>query len=108
MRASHAATALAAFTAGLNVAATLRQLAVHRLPVEPSGTTTVLLAVAPSPAYDAVVLPFSRPVVGQMPQLPESRARFGDSGGLTRAGAPCGPRQPSVAAATITQWPPEP
>ena len=92
MRTSHAATALAALTAGLTVAATLRRLAVHRLPVEPGGTTTTLPSVAPGPDQDAVVLPFARPVADQAPQLPESPARCGDSGGLTKAGAPCGAR----------------
>ena len=92
MRTSHAATALAAFTAGLTVAATLRRLAAHRLPVERDGATTTLPAVAQCPDYDAVVLPFARPVTGQAPQLPESPARCGDSGGLTKAGAPCGAR----------------
>ena len=92
MRTSHAATALAAFTAGLTVAATLRRLSVHRLPVEPGGTTTALPSVAPGPDYDALVLPFARPVAGPAPQLPESLARCGDSGGLTKAGAPCGAR----------------
>ena len=91
MRTSHTATALAAFTAGLTVAATLRRRAGH-LPVEPAGTTTILPSVAPSPDYDAVVLPFARPVAGPAPQLLESPARCGDSGGLTKAGAPCGTR----------------
>ena len=92
MRTSHAVTALAAFTAGLTVAATLRRLAVQRLPVEPGGTTTTLPAVAPGPDYDAVVLPFARPVAGPAPQLVESPARCGDSGGQTKVGAPCGAR----------------
>jgi hypothetical protein len=92
MRTSHAATALAAFTAGLTVAATLRRLSGHRLPAEPTITTTALPSVAPSPDYDAVVLPFARPVAGPAPQLLESSARCGDSGGLTKTGAPCGAR----------------
>ena len=92
MRTSHAATALTAFTAGLTVAATLRRLTVHRLPVEARGTATTLPSVAPGPDHDAVVLPFARPVAGPAPQLLESPARCGDSGGLTKAGAPCGAR----------------
>ena len=92
MRTSHAATALAAFTAGLTVAASLRRLVGHRLPVEPAVTTTHLPSVAASPNYDAVVLPFARPVAEPTPQLLESPARCGDSGGLTKAGAPCGAR----------------
>jgi hypothetical protein len=90
MRTSHAATALAAFTAGLTVAATLRRLAGHRLPVQPAVNTAALPSAAPSPNYDAVVRPFARPVVaGPAPQLLESPARCGDSGGQTKAGAPC-------------------
>lgn len=92
MRTSHAATALAAFTAGLTVAATLRRLAGHRLPVDPVVTTTALPSVAPGPNYDAVVRPFARPLAGPAPQLLESPARCGDSGGQTKAGAPCGAR----------------
>lgn len=92
MRTSHAVTALAAFTAGLTVAATLRQLAGHRLLAEPAVTITALPSVAPSSDHDAVVLPFARPVAGPAPKLPESPARCGDSGGLTKAGAPCGAR----------------
>ena len=92
MRTSHAATALAAVAAGLTVAATLRRLAGDRQPVETAVTTTPLPEVAPSPNYDAVVLPFARPVAGQAPQLIESPARCGESGGLTKAGAPCGAR----------------
>jgi hypothetical protein len=92
MRTSHAVTALAAFGASLTVAATLRRLSGHRLSAEPAVTTTALPSVAPSPDHDAVVLPFARPVAGPAPQLPESPARCGDSGGLTKAGAPCGAR----------------
>jgi hypothetical protein len=90
MRTSHAATALAAFTAGVTVTATLRRLSGHRLPANP--TVTALPSVAPSLDHDAVVLPFARPVAGPEPRLLESPARCGDSGGLTKAGAPCGAR----------------
>lgn len=92
MRTSHAATALAAFSAGLTVAATLRRLSGHRLPVEPTVTTTAFPSVGASPGHDAVVLPFARPVVGPAPQRLGSSTRCGDSGGLTKAGAPCGAR----------------
>ena len=92
MRTSHAATALAAFTAGVTVAATLRRASGHRLSAVPAVTTTALPSAAPSPDHDAVVLPFARPVAGPAPQLLESPARCGDSGGLTKAGAPCGAR----------------
>ena len=92
MRTSHAATALAAFTAGLTAAAALRRLAGHRLHVTTTAATA-LPAVAGVPAHDAVVLPFARPVgAGPAPERPESPARCGDSGGRTRAGAPCAAR----------------
>ena len=94
MRTSHAATALAAFVAGLTAAATLPRLAGHRLTVTAALTTTTAgSAVVAVPDHDAVVLPFARPVLaGPAPQhLPEPR-RCGDSGGLTKAGMPCGAR----------------
>jgi hypothetical protein len=93
MRTSHAATALAAFTAGFTAAAALRRLARHRLPVTAAVTTTALPAVAPVHDRDAVVLAFARPVVAGPPaeQL-GSPARCGDSGGRTKGGAPCGTR----------------
>ena len=94
MRTSHAATALVAFTAGLAVATTLRRFAGHRLPIAPAVSHTALSSVAPSPDHDAVVLPFVRPVVaGPAPQRLESPVRrCGESGGRTKAGAPCGAR----------------
>jgi hypothetical protein len=93
MRTSHAATALAAFTAGLAAAATLRRLAGDRLPTTPAATTTVLPSVVPIPDHDAVVLPFARQVVAEpAPEAADSRTRCGDSGGRTKAGAPCGAR----------------
>ena len=95
MRPSHAATALVAVTAGVTVAATLRRLAGHRLPAERAVTTTALPSVAPSSSRDAVVLPFARPAADPAPQLLESPARCGDSGGRTKAGAPCGARTTS-------------
>ncbi|SET95079.1 hypothetical protein [Geodermatophilus poikilotrophus] len=92
MRASHVATALAAFLAGSTAATVL-----HRLAARPTAATTPLPA-APAEVHDAVVLPFPRPAV-QHPAAPTAAApavaapvRCGDSGGLTRAGAPCGAR----------------
>ena len=93
MRTSHAATALAAFVAGLTAAATVSRFAGHRLTVTAAITTTALPSVAPTPDHDAVVLPFARPVAaGSAPQPPHSPLRCGDSGGRTRAGVPCGAR----------------
>ncbi|WP_222270517.1 hypothetical protein [Modestobacter marinus] len=90
MRTSHAATALAAFTVGLTTAATLRRLVGARLPVTAPVTTA---ALPPAMDHDAVVLRFARPVVaGPALQPLESPARCGDSGGRTKAGAPCGAR----------------
>ena len=84
MRASHVATALAAFLAGSTAATVL-----HRRAVRPAPVATPLSA-APVDAPVAVVLPFPRPVVEQAAAT--APARCGDSGGLTKAGAPCGAR----------------
>jgi hypothetical protein len=90
MRTSHTATALAAFTVGLTAAATLRRLVGAGRSVTAPVTTA---ALPPAVDHDAVVLPFVRPVVvGPAPQPVESPARCGDSGGRTKAGAPCGAR----------------
>ena len=87
MRASHVATALAAFLAGSTAATVL-----HRRAARPTPATTPLPA-APAEEHDAVVLAFPRPVAEQ-PAAPAvaAPARCGDSGGRTRAGAPRGAR----------------
>ena len=90
MRRSHVASTLVAVTAGLTAVTALHRRSGRRRPV---------------PALDAVgggvVLPFVRPlqvpvpVVAAAPAVPEPAAaptRCGDSGGLTKAGAPCGAR----------------
>ena len=93
MRISHAVTALAAFTAGLTAAATLRRRAGNRPPVAVTVPTAALPAVAPNPDHDAVVLPFARPILtGAAPGQLSSPARCGESGGRTKAGTPCGAR----------------
>ena len=84
MRASHVATALAAFLAGSTAATVL-----HRRAARPTAAATPLPA-APVEEHDAVVLPFPRPVAGQAAAT--APARCGDSGGRTKAGAPCGAR----------------
>ena len=87
MRASHVATALAAFLAGSTAATVL-----HRRTARPTSAATALPA-APAEEHDAVVLPFPRPVVEHLAAPTVAvPARCGDSGGLTRAGAPCGAR----------------
>ncbi|WP_072914976.1 hypothetical protein [Geodermatophilus obscurus] len=92
MRASHVATALAAFLAGSTAATVL-----HRRAARPAAAATAL-PTAPVEERDAVVLPFPRPGV-EHPATPAvaapvvaAPARCGDSGGVTRAGAPCGAR----------------
>ncbi len=90
MRTSHATTALAAFTAGLTAAAALRRLA---RPSADVATAAALPPVVRVPDHDAVVLPFTRPVVaGPVTGQLESPTCCGDSGGRTKAGAPCGVR----------------
>lgn len=92
MRTSHAATALAAFSAGLTAAAVLARIA-GRSATAASVDAPVLPSVAGVPDRDAVVLPFARPVVADSaPEQSKPAARCGDSGGRTKAGAPCGAR----------------
>ena len=92
MRTSHAATAFAAFVAGLATAAALPRFAGHRLTVTAAITTTAPPVVAAVADHDAIVLPFVRSAVAEpAPQL-QSSLRCGDSGGRTKAGAPCGAR----------------
>ncbi|HYH23906.1 MAG TPA: hypothetical protein VD834_01055 [Blastococcus sp.] len=88
MRISHAATALAAFTAGLTAAAALRRVTRYRVHL-----TTATTPVVRVQDHEAVVLPLAHKVVaGPAPEHPESPARCGESGGRTKAGAPCGAR----------------
>jgi hypothetical protein len=86
MRASHVVTALAAFLAGSTAATVLHRRA---------APAAARLPATPADERDAVVLPFSRPlVVAAAVAAPAVAApvRCGDSGGRTRAGAPCGAR----------------
>jgi hypothetical protein len=95
MRASHVATALAAFTAGLTAASALHRRAGRAVPVAAPATAPLPAGVLDAAvAPDAVVLPFPRPalVVEQAAPRPAAPARCGDSGGVTRAGAPCAAR----------------
>jgi hypothetical protein len=95
MRTRHVVT-FTAFTAGVTAAAALHRRAARRLPVP---------ATAPAPAAplqhpvelvaeeDGVVLQFVRPVaVAPAPERPAGPGRCGDSGGVTKAGAPCAAR----------------
>ena len=91
MRSSHVATALAAFTAGLTASAALRRLTDRRVPApaDPAG-------VRSARGRDGVVLPFARPALPRSgPEQPAAPARCGDSGGRTKAGAPCAARASS-------------
>ena len=98
MRTSHAVTAIAAFTAGVTAAAALRRRAGNRPPVTAAVATTAVATTAVAvetslPDPDGVVLPFARRLpAGPAPEPLESPARCGDSGGRTKAGAPCGAR----------------
>jgi hypothetical protein len=87
---SHAATALVALTVGLAASAVARRLG-RRRPM-----TTAVDAPAPTGAdldREAVVLAFTRkPVARTTSERPATPARCGDSGGRTKAGAPCGSR----------------
>ena len=103
MRASHVATALAAFTAGLAAATALHRRAARTVPAAAAPAAVEAPVVA---EQDAVVLPFSRPALVLEPapgqaveqvveQAPAAPARCGDTGGVTRAGAPCAARATS-------------
>ncbi|WNV76539.1 hypothetical protein [Geodermatophilus sp. DSM 44513] len=86
MRASHVATALLAFLAGSTAATVL-----HRRVTRPAPAVAAVLP--PAGDRDAVVLPFPQPVTGlPVAAQPAAPARCGDSGGRTRAGAPCAAR----------------
>jgi hypothetical protein len=86
MRASHVATALAAFLAGSTAATVLHRRAARPVP---AAAPAALPQAAPVEERDAVVLPFPHPVVVAPVAAP---VRCGDSGGRTKAGAPCGAR----------------
>lgn len=109
MSRSHVATALVTFAAGWTASAALRRLASRRrfaAQVRPVVTrrpdvvaADVVIPAAPAgpaSAFDAVVLPFARR--GELTPVAAGAAglvRCGDSGGRTKAGAPCGARTAS-------------
>ena len=93
MRHSHAVTALAAFTAGLTAAVAMRRRAGNRRPLTPTVIRTALPLSASTANHDAVVLPFARSIPAEpAPEQSSSPTHCGDSGGRTKAGAPCGAR----------------
>jgi hypothetical protein len=93
MRRTHVATALVV-TAGLSASAALRRLLARRRPVAtPATATTPTVIDAPAADHQAVVLQFARPVAAPpVPARPAAPARCGNSGGRTKAGAPCAAR----------------
>ncbi|WP_369258193.1 hypothetical protein [Geodermatophilus amargosae] len=99
MRASHVATAtaiaVAAFTAGLTAASALHRRAGRSVPTAAVGTAPEQVPTVVE--QDAVVLAFPRPVPAPEPaERPAATpTRCGDSGGVTKAGAPCGARATS-------------
>jgi hypothetical protein len=89
MRTSHVASTLVAVTAGLTAVTALHRRSGRRRPA-PAALDTV---------GGGVVLPFARPVPAPVaatapvaPAPSTGPSRCGDSGGRTKAGAPCGAR----------------
>lgn len=103
MRAKHVATALVVIAAGVTASAALRRFAGRRraAAIRPAVSRPVPAAV-PQPklqqvaARDAVVLRFApRVPVAPAVERPAAPARCGDTGGRTKAGAPCAARATS-------------
>jgi hypothetical protein len=89
---SRVVTALVVSAAGLTVSAALRRFRGRR-----ANAPTAAVPAVPAPALpvvdrEAVILPFPRPAVAPEPARPAAPARCGDSGGRTKAGAPCAAR----------------
>ncbi len=101
MRSRSVVTVLLTFTAGVAASAVARRLAGRRrtaMPVpRPAAAPAAVPAAVAGPVaevpadHKAVVLPFSRPVPAA-PTRPAAPARCGESGGRTKAGAPCAAR----------------
>jgi hypothetical protein len=92
MRTRHVVT-FTALTAGVTAAAALHRRAARRLPVPATAPAAPLHPVERVAEHDGVVLPFARPVAtAPAPAQPSTPARCGESGGLTKAGAPCAAR----------------
>jgi len=85
MRSRSVVLALLTATAAVAVG----RFAARRRPAAP--VPAVEAVAAPAPERDAVVLPFTRPAA-PAPVAPALPARCGDTGGRTKAGAPCGAR----------------
>jgi hypothetical protein len=92
MRSSRVAT-FAALTAGVTAAVAVHRRAGARRPVSTTTTAGPPAPVVPAAVREAVILPFVRPVLNPpAPEQPVAPARCGDSGGRTKAGAPCAAR----------------
>src|SRR4051794_28402531 len=102
MRPRRVATALVVLAAGLTAAAAVRRFAAGRRTgragsAVPAPAAPAAVPAAPVPAVhpDAVVLPFPRRAEAA-PAVAAAPARCGESGGRTKAGAPCGARATSA------------
>jgi hypothetical protein len=98
MRLRHVAT-FAAFTAGLTAASALHRRADRRAIARPPATTSLSPVVRPAETAPVSVQPVSVQPVSVQPvsvqpasARPAGPARCGDSGGRTKAGAPCAAR----------------
>jgi hypothetical protein len=98
MRSRPVATALVALVAvpvGLAATAAVRRLIGRRTatpaPVPAAAPVAVGVEAARDAVREAVVLPFTRPAA-PAPVRPSAPARCGESGGRTKAGAPCAAR----------------
>jgi len=86
---SRVVTALVVTAAGLTVSAALRRFRGRRAATPAAPVSAAPAPVAPPADRDAVILAFPRPAAAPQPSAP---ARCGDSGGRTKAGAPCAAR----------------
>jgi hypothetical protein len=99
MRTSTVVTTLVAVTAGLTAATALHRRSGRHLTAPDAAVTAPAAGPVVEVQDDGVVLPFVRPVpapaAAVAPPVPEpsaAPARCGDSGGRTKAGAPCAAR----------------
>ncbi len=94
MRASLVATALAAFAAGLTAATVRHRRLQLQAPAAESAAAPTVEEPSAVPAAEptGVVVPFLRTVPAPPAPVPPQPTRCGDSGGVTKAGAPCAAR----------------
>lgn len=100
MRAKPVATALVVLAAGVSATVALRRFAGRRRAamIRPAAPVAApQRPAAPVEQQEAVVLRFTpRAAATPAPQQPAAPARCGDTGGRTKAGAPCGARPTSA------------